>query len=99
MTIEWLKIQGCTVEFQLSPTTVITPDVLPQVVDTVYKAFVERKCSIIKITGRGPIWLYSAVVHAVAHLTPAVAVYDAIGKRYIVVVSHSPEYKVGQEVE
>ncbi|MEM1697774.1 MAG: CRISPR-associated protein Csx3 [Thermofilaceae archaeon] len=99
MTIEWLKIQGCIVEFQLTPTQTITPDLLPKVVEAVYKAFVGQKCQVVKITGRGPIWLYSAVVHAIAHLAPAVAVFDAVQKRFIVVVSHAEEYKVGQVIE
>ncbi|MEM1522726.1 MAG: CRISPR-associated ring nuclease Crn3/Csx3 [Thermofilum sp.] len=97
--IDWLRIEGCTIEFQLTPTQTITPEILPKVVEAVYKAFVGQKCQIIKVTGRGPIWLYSAVVHAVAHLTPAVAVFDAVGKRFVIVVSHAPEYKVGQVIE
>ncbi|RLG05954.1 MAG: hypothetical protein DRN68_07790, partial [Thaumarchaeota archaeon] len=56
------------------------------------------KTDVIKITGRGPIWLYSAIVHIVAHLTKAVAVYDAINNTYVIVVSHHPKYRIGERL-
>jgi len=56
-------------------------------VDEVFKHFSKKKTYVIKITGRGSIWLYSAIIHLVAHLVKGVAVYDARNDTYVIVVS------------
>ncbi|MEM2185176.1 MAG: CRISPR-associated protein Csx3 [Candidatus Methanomethylicia archaeon] len=97
--LNWLIIEGNEIKFSLSPNQAIAPSELPRVVEAVYNYFSINKVDLIKISGRGPIWLYSAVVHAVAHLAKAIAVYDAINNCYIVVVSHHPKYEIGQIIE
>uniref|UniRef100_A0A7C4H485 CRISPR-associated protein Csx3 n=1 Tax=Ignisphaera aggregans TaxID=334771 RepID=A0A7C4H485_9CREN len=88
------KKQGI-ITFDLSPSDVVRYTDLPKIIDKIYKEMQETNTDVIKITGRGPIWLYSAVVHTVAHLSKAVAIFDGVNKKYVVVVSHSQEYKVG----
>ncbi|MEM0083854.1 MAG: CRISPR-associated protein Csx3 [Candidatus Methanomethylicia archaeon] len=97
--LNWLVIEGDEIKFNLTPNQSITPDSLPKAVEIVYNHFSINKVDLIKVSGRGPIWLYSAVVHAVAHLAKAIAVYDAINNCYIVVVSHHPKYEIGQIIE
>lgn len=94
--LDWIIIDRDTIKFNIPPTQSITPDDLPKVIETIYNYFSREKVDLIKITGRGPIWLYSAITHAIAHLTKAVAIYDAINNHYIIVVSHNPKYKIGQ---
>lgn len=49
--------------------------------------------SIVAITGRGPIWLYSVLTH-VLHIAVALYVFDPrLG--YVCVSTHHPDYKVG----
>ena len=49
---------------------------------------------IVLLNGRGPVWGYCMLTHA-AHATPAVATYDPRAGGYVVVESHSEDYKVG----
>ncbi|MEM1547287.1 MAG: CRISPR-associated protein Csx3 [Candidatus Methanomethylicia archaeon] len=93
---DWISIDEDTIIFNIPPTRSISYSELPDAVNTVFNYFSKNKKNIIKITGRGPIWLYSAIVHVVAHLTRAVAVYDAISGKYVVVVSHDPNYAIGK---
>ncbi|MCX8193671.1 MAG: CRISPR-associated protein Csx3 [Nitrososphaeria archaeon] len=95
---DWMSIREDTVIFNIPPTRSITYSELPNAVNAAFEYFSKNKTSVIKITGRGPIWLYCAVVHAVAHLSRAVAVYDAIFGKYIVVVSHDPNYTIGEVI-
>ena len=95
---DWLRIRDDTIIFEIPPTRTIAYEELPKAVEKVFKHFSERKADVIKITGRGPIWLYSAIVHVVAHLTKAVAVYDAINDTYVIVVSHHPRYRIGERL-
>ncbi|MEM4976127.1 MAG: CRISPR-associated protein Csx3 [Desulfurococcaceae archaeon] len=101
----WLnvKIEGETavIEFNLTPTQTITYNDIPAVVEKVFNAICGSgaRVKVVKVTGRGPIWLYSALTHVVAHCAAAVAVFDAINKQYVVVVTHSTEYKIGQVIE
>ena len=93
--LDWVKITEDTVRFEIYPTQIISYEELPKAVNFVFNYFSRRKTELIKISGRGPIWLYCAVVHAVAHLAKAVAVYDAVNSCYVVVVSHHPNYRIG----
>ncbi|MEM1694384.1 MAG: CRISPR-associated protein Csx3 [Ignisphaera sp.] len=86
------------ITFDLTPSDVIQYSDLPRIIDKVFKEFQNTEVEVVKITGRGPVWLYSAVVHTVAHLAKAVAVFDAVNKKYVVVVSHS-DYKVGDTLK
>jgi CRISPR-associated Csx3 family protein len=96
LSLNWLVFDGDTIRFEIPPTQSITYDSLPLAVEEAYRYYVGRKFDVIKVTGRGPIWLYSAIVHTVAHLAKAVAVYDAINGVYVIVASHNPNYKIGQ---
>ncbi|MEM4436885.1 MAG: CRISPR-associated protein Csx3 [Thermosphaera sp.] len=82
--------------FDLMPTDVVQYSDLPDIINKVYKELQSIDAEIVEIAGRGPIWLYSAVVHVAAHLAKAVAVYDAINKKYVIVVSHTNIYRVGE---
>jgi len=83
------------ITFNLMPTDVVQYSDLPDIINKVYKELQSIDAEIVEIAGRGPIWLYSAVVHVAAHLTKAVAVYDAVNKKYVVVVSHTNNYRIG----
>ncbi|MEM4867877.1 MAG: CRISPR-associated protein Csx3 [Ignisphaera sp.] len=83
------------VVFDLTPNDVVRYTDLPKIIDKVFRELQKNKINVIKITGYGPIWLYSAVVHTVTHLAKAVAVYDVVNRKYVIVVTHSPEYRVG----
>jgi len=49
--------------------------------------------SIVAISGRGPIWLYSFLTH-VLHIAVALYVFDPrLG--YVCVATHNPDHKVG----
>ena len=50
------------------------------------------------LSGRGPIWLYGALVHHY-HPTPWVAVYDPRLNGGVVVASHTPGVNVGDKIE
>ncbi|MEM0479458.1 MAG: CRISPR-associated protein Csx3 [Pyrobaculum sp.] len=102
--LRWLKIEvenenSVLVKFELTPDTNIAPEELAIAVRQVHNALQNLRVKKIRITGRGPIWLYSAVTHAVAHMAPVVQVFDAINKRWITVTSHTPEYRIGQVEE
>ncbi|MEM1694583.1 MAG: CRISPR-associated protein Csx3 [Ignisphaera sp.] len=86
--------QGLVV-FDLTPNDVVRYTDLPKIIDKVFRELQKTEANVIKITGRGPVWLYSAVVHTASHLAKAVAVFDAVNKKYVIVVTHSPEYRVG----
>jgi CRISPR-associated protein Csx3 len=49
------------------------------------------------INGRGPVWLYAMLVHE-AHPAPAVGTYDPRLLGYVVVATHSAEYRLGQVI-
>ena len=56
---------------------------------------------LLKITGRQSVPVAHAICHKVAHLYGAIAIFDPkIGDKgfdeYVVVISHSPDYQVGQ---
>lgn len=60
-----------------------------------------RGGKLLKITGRQSIPVAYTICHQVAHLYGAIAIFDPkIGGKgvdaYIVVISHNPEYQVGQ---
>ncbi|MEM4889555.1 MAG: CRISPR-associated protein Csx3 [Thermosphaera sp.] len=105
MTTEWIdtKIEGevAIIEFKLTPTQTITYSDIPAAVEKAFNAICGsgERIKVVKISGRGPIWLYASIVHAVAHCAAAIAVYDAVNKQYVIVISHSPEYKIGQVIE
>jgi len=97
--LDWIVFDKDTVRFEIPPTQSITYQQLPDAIQKAYRYFSENKFDAIKIYGRAPIWLYTAIVHAVAHLAKAVAVYDAINREYVVVVSHHPAYQIGQTLK
>ncbi|MEM2383243.1 MAG: CRISPR-associated protein Csx3 [Desulfurococcaceae archaeon] len=86
-----------TIYFDLSPTDILQYKDLPAIINKIFSELQNVNADVVKITGRGPVWLYSAVTHVVAHLTKCVAVYDAVNKKYVIVVSHSPNYHIGDE--
>lgn len=84
-----------TIYFDLTPTDVLRYEDLPLIINKIFSELQSANADVVRITGRGPVWLYSAVTHVVAHLSKAVAVFDAVNKRYIIVVSHANNYRVG----
>ncbi|MEM4964957.1 MAG: CRISPR-associated protein Csx3 [Pyrobaculum sp.] len=99
--IEWLDVKkkdnDVYVEIQLTPTQTIEPSDIPQAVDYVFKRVNELNGGKrVRITGRGPVWLYVALVHTVAHLCECVQVFDAVQRRWITVVTHSNICKLGE---
>lgn len=59
---------------------------------------VEINCSLCMITGNLTIPLSMVVAHHAVHRAKAVAVFDPSINRYIVVVSHSHGWKVGDSI-
>ncbi|MEM4964438.1 MAG: CRISPR-associated protein Csx3 [Pyrobaculum sp.] len=96
----WLKIiqhnDIAYIEFTLTPSANISPEELAPAVDYAFRELNKltnvRK---IRLTGRGPIWLYVAMTHAVAHLAPVVQVYDATQRRWVTVTVHAPGHRIG----
>jgi len=78
------------VSFELT-SGVITPAELPEAIKRLPQ--VEPGVGII-LSGRGPIWLFAAMVHEY-HCTPFVACYDPRLSGGIVAESHTPDVKVG----
>ena len=54
---------------------------------------------VLLISGRGPIWLYAYLVHHYVHLAKAIATYDPKIPGYIVVASHSEDYRPGDVIK
>jgi len=48
------------------------------------------------IGGPMPLWLAATVVHELAHLVKAVALFEPKMKVAVIVSAHAPEYRVGQ---
>ncbi|MEM4964057.1 MAG: CRISPR-associated protein Csx3 [Pyrobaculum sp.] len=95
----WLDVKkkdgDVYVEIQLTPSQSIEPNELPDAVDYVFQKVNELGAKRVRITGRGPVWLYTALAHTVAHLCKAVQVYDAVQQRWVTVISHTSEAKIG----
>jgi CRISPR-associated protein Csx3 len=53
---------------------------------------------IVGISGRGPVWLYAALTHHY-HYARAVATYEPRLGKFIVVVTHTPELRVGDVID
>jgi len=82
-------------EFELSG--VITPDKL----EVVLRDFRKLKLAMSKglvISGRGPIWLYAALIHE-AHPFKWIATYDPRLDGAVIVASHDPNRKIGEIVK
>jgi len=77
----------------------ISPDDLLYLVDLITSEFLYDRKDLIKIKGDAPIWLYISLCHLLSYLVnKAIAVYDASAGGYVVVISHHPEYKIGQVI-
>lgn len=72
--------------------SILTPEVLK-----VMRPPVVNKAKGVLLSGRGPIWLYGALVHHY-HPTRFVMVYEPRGDVGVVVQSHTPDYYVGDTV-
>ena len=55
--------------------------------------------SLIKINGPASLPVAVAIAHAVSHLYEVVAVFDPKLAKYVVSVSHSPEYRPGDLID
>ena len=72
-------------------------NITPTQLENILKAFPEvQGRKILLISGRGPIWLYCALVHKYAHLVSAVATYDPKIGGYVVVSSHALDVDIGE---
>lgn len=54
---------------------------------------------ILKVTGRMSIPVAMVIAHKVAHLFGAIAVFDPKLSKFVVVITHHPDYKLGQLIE
>ncbi len=57
---------------------------------------VEGTC-LVCISGRGPVWLYGSLIH-MYHYTKAVGVFEPRLSKCVVVATHDPAYKVGDQI-
>jgi len=78
------------VEFDI-PGGVLDVARLPEAVSGAPR--VEGDC-VVCVSGRGPIWLYGALLH-LYHYARALAVFEPRLKKCIVVATHYPKYRVG----
>jgi len=53
---------------------------------------------VLLISGRGPIWLYCALLHEYLHKVAAIGTYDPKIQGYVIVASHHPDYNVGDVI-
>ena len=53
--------------------------------------------SVVCISGRGPVWLFTALAHKY-HYTRAVATYEPRLGACVVVASHDPRFRVGDAI-
>ena len=91
-----VKIRTETDEKYVKIEFELTENIIPAQIQEVLRVFPDVKGpKHLLISGRGPIWLYGALIHKYAHLVQSVAIYDPKQGGYVVVVSHSPEVKVG----
>lgn len=55
---------------------------------------------VLKINGPASLPVMCAITHKVAHLYGAIAVYDPkLGGKYVVCISHHPDYSLGDIIE
>ena len=47
------------------------------------------------LSGRGPIWLYGALIHETVHVVKVLAVWDPKLSAAVVIASHAKGWKVG----
>ena len=78
---------------------VIVPEELDDAVNELAKLLAPEKYGdkLVIVSGRGPIWLYGALLHYL-HPFKAVAFYDPRLNGGVVVQSHVEEYRVGQVI-
>ncbi len=81
------------VEFRLEE--LITPEQLPHLLEMAPRVDPTRG---VVISGRGPIWLHSALAH-LYHPTKWVSHYDPRLGGAVVVQTHHPNVRVGQVIE
>ena len=55
----------------------------------------EAGLKILKVNGAASLPVAFTICHAFAHVVPAIAVFDPKMVSYVVSVSHSPDFKVG----
>ena len=79
------------VEFRLSRP--IEPSELRDVVEEITKNMKYRP--VVLLSGRGPIWLYGALIHEIVHMVKAVGVYDPKVQGWVIVASHDRTKRVG----
>ncbi len=104
-----IKVENCVLEFKHTDTKdflkiklldAIEPFLLKQL-----KIFLDEtdysslQASLLLITGRAPIWLYSFLTHYFCHIYQIVAIFDPKVKGYVIVSSHDPKYKEGDILE
>ena len=83
------------VEFELERP--IEPADLKRIIDKFHKSVGAPRPLGIVLSGRGPIWLYAALVHE-CHPWLWVATYDPRQGGAVIVESHSPIYGVGDVI-
>ena len=54
---------------------------------------------VLKINGPASLPVAIAIGHCFAHVVPAIACWDPKLKKYVVSISHSPDYKLGDLID
>lgn len=54
---------------------------------------------VLKVNGPASMPVAFTIAHAFSHLVPAIAVYDPKLGGYVVAITHSPDYKVGDVIQ
>jgi CRISPR-associated protein Csx3 len=55
--------------------------------------------AVLKINGPASMPVAMVIAHAFAHVTQAVAAWDPKLSKYVVVITHSPEFAVGMKID
>ena len=80
---------------------ILAPNDLPALVEAVEKALETAGINprggaeALILSGRLPLWAAAAIVHSAGHARPAAATFDPRLQAGVIVMTHSPELKLG----
>lgn len=89
------RVADDTVVLEFRLTRPIRPEELPTLVESAPDV---SGAVLLVISGRGPIWLYGALLHRYLHSVAAIATFDPKVGGAVVVASHDLRWYVGQVV-
>lgn len=97
MALYNISIDGDTIKIGFGDPA--SNDAIVQYVASTLKDMALPGGPIIKINGPASLPVAVVITHAVSHLYGAVAVYDPKLQKYVVSVSHHPDYSVGDLID